>query len=520
MLSLIKKLLEVNNYFYVTSDFEESFLSHPNYPSLYAITDSLDLLSIENAAVKIPKEQFIELPSVFLAIYNQDLVFVDKNEDLVVIEDEKGKKQTISTNEFLANWNEVVILIETNSTHTIKKENQYLQKGLLFLPLAVLIIVSFFINDYNLSAMFLLIASIIGSFIGVLILQEKFGIRNEITSKLCSINNNTSCDSVIKSNVSGINKWMDFADLPFLFFTGSTIAIVILPKDSAVIIGMLCLVSIPVVIYSVWLQKSVLKKWCMLCLLVSLILVIQSLVFVLNFDSIEVITNAKLFAVIFSSILVSSLWIVMKPKLIARIKLEKEVNELKRFKRNYKLFQFLSEEIALIDGLNKLKGLHFGNTDAEVKLSIIISPSCGHCHDAFKDSYELVNKFPEKFHLNVLFNINPENDNNPYKIVVESLLEIQNLFPEKVEEAIVDWHIHKIDLEEWTKKWKVEHIRMHVNNQIFQQYNWCSKNEFNYTPVKIINDKLFPKEYNISELKYFINDFSQEVTNSEVLVQA
>jgi len=520
MISLIKKLLEANNYLDIKPYIEESFLSHPNYPSLYAITDSLDLLTIENAAVKISKEQFVELPNAFLAVYNQDLVFVNKREEDVIIEDEKGKKRIISNVEFLSNWNEVVVLIEPNITPIIKKENQYFKKALSFIPVFLLAIVSFFFNDYNLSALFLLITSIIGSVIGVFILQEKLGIRNDIASKLCSINTNTSCDSVIKSDASGIYKWVDFSDLPLLFFSISATSILISPNNSSIVVGIVSILSIPIILYSVWLQKIVLKKWCVLCLIVSSILLIQATVFTLGTNPIENIFSANLFGLFFSSIVLSSLWFIIKPKLISKIKLENEVNDLKRFKRDYKLFQFSCEDIISTDGLNLLKGLHFGNRQADIHLTIIISPSCGHCHDAFKDAFELVNKYPEKFFLNVLFNINPENENNPYKIIVESLLEIQNVIPEKVEEAIVDWHINKIGLEKWLKKWKVEHVGMHVNNQIYQQYNWCSKNEFNYTPVKIINDKLFPKEYEINELKYFLNDFSPEVNETQILVQA
>ena len=44
------------------------------------------------------------------------------------------------------------------------------------------------------------------------------------------------------------------------------------------------------------------------------------------------------------------------------------------------------------------------------------------------------------------------------------------------------------------------------------------KNNFNYTPVKIVNDKLFPTEYELNELKYFLNDFIEE-KEVEVLEQ-
>ncbi len=120
-------------------------------------------------------------------------------------------------------------------------------------------------------------------------------------------------------------------------------------------------------------------------------------------------------------------------------------------------------------------------------------------------------KFPDKIYLNVLFNINPENNDNPYKAIVENLLALNEKNPEKAQEAIIDWHINQLGLENWKIKWTVEMPHMLVNQQIQNQYYWCLKNEFNYTPVKLINGNLFPEKYEISELKYFINDFHQEI---------
>jgi hypothetical protein len=180
------------------------------------------------------------------------------------------------------------------------------------------------------------------------------------------------------------------------------------------------------------------------------------------------------------------------------------------------------KEIPVVKGFDLLEGLKFGNRNSEVRLTLILSPSCGHCHKAFQDAFELVSKFPQKVFLNVLFNINPENNDNPYKVVVESLLAINNSNLGNMEEAISDWHIQKIGLEKWVAKWKIVNVPMRVNHQIEQQYNWCLENEFNYTPVKIVNGKLFPNEYEISELKYFLNDFSEEKEYSGInsLVEA
>jgi ABC-type bacteriocin/lantibiotic exporter with double-glycine peptidase domain len=46
---------------------KEKFLSHPDYPSLLSITDSLNELGIENAALVVDKEKLNEIPIPFLA---------------------------------------------------------------------------------------------------------------------------------------------------------------------------------------------------------------------------------------------------------------------------------------------------------------------------------------------------------------------------------------------------------------------------------------------------------------------
>jgi len=122
MINIVKKYLEKSHYSNLKEEFEELFLSHPNYPSIYAITDSLDTLSIDNVAIKVPKEQFVELPDSFLAIFNRDIVLVSKSKDSVAIETNDGKKKNLSFNEFLTDWDEIIIVVEPNINVTTKSE--------------------------------------------------------------------------------------------------------------------------------------------------------------------------------------------------------------------------------------------------------------------------------------------------------------------------------------------------------------------------------------------------------------
>lgn len=520
MINLLKKYLQKNGYNNQSEVFEDLFLSHPNYPSVFAITDSLDVLSIENLAIKVPKEQFIDLPESFLALYNGEIVLTSKKNEFVIIENQSAKQKKLTFNEFLSGWGEVVIAIEPIVNPVLRKEKKNTSWLVYTLPLITLIAASLVSRNYNFNSIVFLSTSIIGLMLSVLIVQEKLGIKNEIASKFCNLNPNASCDSVIKSKKSEINKWLGFSDLPLLFFNISTISILIQPEFSNKIVGFMSFLLIPAILYSIWLQKFELKKWCVLCLAVSFVIVLQSVVFTLGNASWFNNDVTNYFPFIFSTILFTSIWFSIKPILENKIKFEKEANELMRFKRNYDVFQFLSKDIEEYDDFESLKGIEFGNKNAATQITLILSPSCGHCHTAFQDAYELIQNHSEKTHLTILFNINPENEDNTYRIVAETLLALNEQDPQKAKEAIIDWHINRLDLENWKQKWSIESPHLLVNKQLQNQYYWCLKNEFNYTPVKLINGNLFPEGYEIIELKYFINNFSEEAALQKQLETA
>lgn len=510
MLKLIQKFLQINRYSEVKNEFKDLFLSHPNFPSLFAITDSLDLLSIENAAIRVPKEQIVDLPSNFLAYFKDELILVERAKDFVRINTIKKGSQKISYEKFLLDWNGVIVAIEPNNVvgrENLKVELSWLKYLVPFLLLGGL---SFFYNSFDLFSFTFLLTSSLGLVVSILIAQEKLGFKNSIISKFCSLSTNSSCNSVINFNENYENKWVSFSDLPLLFFGASFISVLVQPLSSSVFVGFLSLLAIPIIVSSIWIQKFELQKWCVMCLMVSFLIFTQSLIwfssdlFTLSFSF------NTMFPFLFSLVLLVPIWYVIKS--VAKNVLENEysLKELKKFKRNYSLLNFLSKKVPVTNGFEDLRGLNFGNRNAVVKLSIIISPSCEHCHKTFQEAFDLVLKFPDKIFLSVLFNINPENADNPYKAVVERLLIINRSTPGKTVEAISDWHIKKMSLKKWLKKWSIDSVSIMINQEINKQYEWCSKNDFNYTPVKIVNEKLFPNEYELSELKYFLNDFVEE----------
>jgi RNA polymerase subunit RPABC4/transcription elongation factor Spt4 len=202
MKNIVSKYLNQNLYNDLVEGFEDFFQSHPNYPSLYAITDTFTLLSIENVAVKIPKEQITELPNNFLAVFKNELVLVNKTNSKIQIENQDLKKKEVNYSDFLENWNGIIIAIEPNTkiaTISTKKSSLWL---FYMLPFMALISLSVYFNVFTFYSFTALFVSLIGIVASIFILQEKFGVQNEIASKFCNINANTSCNSVIKSEKS------------------------------------------------------------------------------------------------------------------------------------------------------------------------------------------------------------------------------------------------------------------------------------------------------------------------------
>ncbi|KQB38607.1 vitamin K epoxide reductase family protein [Flavobacterium aquidurense] len=511
MLKLVQKFLQINRYSEIKNEFKDLFLSHPNYPSLFAITDSLDLLSVENAAVRVSKEQIVDLPSNFLAYFKEELILVEKAKNFVRINTIKKGSLKMSYEKFLLDWNGVIVAIEPNNVvgrENLKVEYSWLKYTL---PLLLVVGLSFYYNTYNVFSLVFLITSILGLVVSIFIVQEKLGFKNSIISRFCNLSSNSSCSSVINGNERIGNNWINFSDLPLIFFGSSLIAILVQPLQSAIFVGFLSLLAIPVIVSSIWIQKFEIQKWCVMCLAVSGLIFIQSVIwfasdlFTLSFSF------GEMFPFLFAVLLLLPIWSVLKTMIKNILTSESSLKEMKKFKRNYSLLNFLSKKVPYINGFEDLRGLNFGNRNAAVKLSIIISPSCEHCHKTFQEAFDLVLRFPDKIFLSVLFNINPENVENPYKAVVERLLTINRATPGKTVEAISDWHIKKIGLKKWLKKWHVDSVSIMINQEIQKQYEWCSKNNFNYTPVKIVNERVFPSEYELSELKYFLNDFVEEI---------
>jgi hypothetical protein len=240
------------------SYFENKLVSHPNYPSLLSITDTLDTMGIENAALQVDKESLTELPTPFLAAMNIE------GTDFILVKD--AAKLITKQQNFLEQWPGIVIVAEkpeflddpTNQTAWIKeKRTVFITRvagGILIALVLAALSVGF--NWWNVS---LMVTTLVGGIIAALIVQHEMGINNHLVDKLCSSFKNSDCEAVLQSKPSTLFSWLNMADMAIIWFA-SLFFIFITSLFTSAVVGMLPVlavcsgISVPLTAFSLYYQ--------------------------------------------------------------------------------------------------------------------------------------------------------------------------------------------------------------------------------------------------------------------------
>lgn len=219
MVAILEKYLHKNNYFRLTkADVKLQLISHPDYPSLKSITDTLDYFGIDNIAVNVPIESLGELPNSFLALLshqeNNSNTLVTKRRGKIVLQFEDGHLKTVSEEKFKEIWTGNIIAVEGAA----EKRNVSIESSSVFIFLAVFGFLFLQIVSFNIPSFLLSLLSLAGLYLGYLIVSEEMGIHNKTVARVCrAVSKSSSCSEVIQaadSKLFGIA----LSDLCVVFF--------------------------------------------------------------------------------------------------------------------------------------------------------------------------------------------------------------------------------------------------------------------------------------------------------------
>lgn len=131
-------LPELNHYLFSLgikidkNEFEYQFKSHPDYPTILALSDTLGFFNISNGAMKIDKSEIDLLPDNFITILDNGKIVshVEKLDNKFKYTKAKNQPVTVDKEQFYSIWDGFIFLIEKGeNTKSGRGQNNFYRWG-------------------------------------------------------------------------------------------------------------------------------------------------------------------------------------------------------------------------------------------------------------------------------------------------------------------------------------------------------------------------------------------------------
>ena len=524
------RLLGLLNIKATNTTIREYILSHPDYPSLLCISDCLKSLKIANGAGKFSKEDIDTIPTPCIAYTTNGFTVINdfQAEKISFVNDEGILKE--ETNEdFFMKWGGVVLIAEPNSDSGEKgyEQKRKTENKKILIPsiattaIVLLAVLSSYLFSTTVSGFPLILGNLIllfsklsGIGITILLLWYELDKYNPLLQKICRGGGEKSnCNAILNSPAAKLFSFLSWGEVGFFYFSTGFIMLCIQPT----IVSIHCLVwlnifALPYILFSVFYQWRIAKQWCPLCLTVQALLAIEFITAVSTglitpiTDVIPGIDAKTISLYLFSFIIPSIMWYLVKPQLVSKINNQKKAYELARLKSNKEIFSSLLSGQKKIKETNEDLGIMLGNPEATNTLIKVCNPYCGPCAKAYPEMEELLTDY-QNVKARVIFAVTlSKSDIN--SMAAKHLLAIADLKDKSViKKAMRDWYTAE------TKDYPVFSKKYPMNNQLNEQEIkikemkiWCIQNGVEYTPTYFFNGFRLPEMYSISDLKFLLTE--------------
>ncbi|WP_062056704.1 vitamin K epoxide reductase family protein [Aquimarina longa] len=524
MSNVIEKIVEsvliqnrISNY--NKKDLELQLQIHPNYPSFQSITDTLDYFSIDNIAVEVPIDALEQLPKSFVSLIStengEEIVSILKNNHNIEIKHTSLKKKKFTFKEFKEIWTPKVIAVEYSSRQQLISSKSILKK-LLLIGLCASLLVSFFIQTWDINQVFFLLLSVSGLIFSLFAIRESLGIKSQVIHQFCTSIGNTACGDVINNNSGKLFKNFSLADAGIVFFGMMTLYQLFYGFNTVLLIP--SLMGIPFILYSIYSQAFIIKKWCAICIAIGSISLGLAFIAILNipFD----INFQAIVSFIMMASLVTLGYIYIKEKVTENISFKNENLKLNHFKRDGQIYNHLLSISEKIKDTTTIKNeIILGNPNASLKIISLTNPMCGYCKDAFEAYTRVLKTMGDQVQILIRLNVKTDDLDDKATQIALILLEIyQNKGANDFIIAYNKWFSDRTH-SKWIKEYGTPKNNQEHIDILKKQVDWADKNSLYYTPASLINDTLYPKKYSYSEFFHFmgitIENHTEEVLNSK-----
>jgi thiol-disulfide isomerase/thioredoxin len=512
-LSLLKKLrIKVNS-----STVKQRLESHPDYPSLLAISDCLSDFHIENIAYRASLEEFAATHTdqpllTYCPDRNGTFYLLEQHTDGTVLLSNENEEMKISSAEFISTCGGILLAVRrTEESAEPDYRDNWLRELMkqLVIPLftATLIAILLYIywqQPFSWLRLVLLILKAAGLLISISLLAEKIGYRNPFIPNVCGWIKDADCNNLLHAKAAQPLPWLSWAEIGFAYFAGSFLIVLLLPYLTP-LIAWLDIAALPVSVYLIAYQHHT-KSWCVLCCAVQGILLLEFIAnllqpggyilsLMLSADAIIPLVLAFMFPL--------SIWALLKPVFIKVSFLKPLQQQLKKFKSDPDLFRHMltSQEYHFIN--DELMPVLLGDRKAKTVITIISNPFCEPCSTAhlMLDAWMQQNN---QLSLRLIF-VQDNKEGDTKSQVARHMIALGLMEDTKtVQEALTDWFKQtRKDYTSWARKYPVLIINT-AKIAAAKQKEWCIKAGIYYTPTILVNGYPIPEPYQFDDLKYLL----------------
>ncbi len=532
----------INLTYVLGMDVEISFLrkilhSHPDYPSLLALSHVLKELDIENEALKgtIDDLSINDYPGLAL-LKNQSLIVIksiDFESRCFHCIDSKVGPRVFPFETFATLWSGVIIRTSLSESSAILQSKdshiRIIYRKILRFPFSAAI--SFFLLAiffsipvfeswaYSIGIFFLGIIKLTGLLLSLFFFWGASN-SNYLFQKICTTRVIFDCQKVINSP-AGKLLGMSLIEWSILYFANGILLLFLGINSDNVIIyeNLLALITIAAMIYSIYLviyQFAYLKKICLLCQCVQICIWSEFFVLKKSIDfSFRWISLYLVATFILCLITLFIAWKSLKCVIYLGWEIEKKEIELLKTRRNPEYINFILSNAKKIDTGRFSKELAYGGDEAIFNIIFVMHPFCKPCQETFSQLNKLIRQGRGKVRGIIRIVTGTKKfanlDVEVAKIVYYHL--IANGTTASLE-VLRDWFYRETDATENYKnklKWLQQRYPC-INNDFISEAEdlvkanceWGASIPIVVTPLIFFNDIQLPQNFHISDLTFYI----------------
>lgn len=505
---------------------EDRILSHPDYPSLLAVSDCLRHWKVENAAVRVDPSDLDAISLPFMAHSHSDfMVVVGTKENEVILADENGKDRAIGRKDFLQLWDGVVLIAEPeadagdrNYAKEQRKQKSRLIPALVLLAALIgLIALSIGLDDTDSRSAIgygmLVLAKFGGIAITGVLLWFEIDKYNPAIQKLCmgGGGQKADCNAILNSDRSKLFAWLSWSEVGWVYFTGTMLYLLCFPQYIHYV-AWLNLLALPFIVFSISYQGLVIRQWCVLCLSVMGLLLLEftgsmlgqfataNALPQLSVAFIPVLNLALILAFVAAS------WFLLKPVLIQNHESKSYKYELARLKNNREIFESILNKQTHVSGTEGL-GITLGNLQSPNTILKICNPYCNPCAEAHKDLSRILDDNLNA-RVQIIYNSSVSHLDAGRAPVRYFMATAQNAELPEMKALLDQWYFSKNkNFENFSALHPVEEDMLEKQDEkIKAMFAWTRANQITATPTYFFNGRKLPSQYKITDLEQLLSN--------------